>query len=102
MKEPKRLFCIEFDNIYWASMSLVAVVAFVFLMYILPSKPSNSTPSQQAYNARQSITWLYTDKGIPYHYDCIEGVKYLGTRSTHNKIQFAYTGEACKYKGDVQ
>ena len=61
-----------------------------------PSKPSKSveatnTPEQ---SVRQR-EWLRSPSGVAYFYECIEGVRYIGTRAHSTKIILAYNGEVC-------
>ena len=34
-------------------------------------------------------SWQRTDKGIRYFYQCIDGYRFIATRSTHDYIQLA-------------
>ena len=39
--------------------------------------------------------WKVSSKGVIYYADCIEGVRYIATKSNAGYIQFAYTGKQC-------
>ena len=77
-------------------MVLVMIIGLVFLVAFIGTLRGDIKIQQtEIYKAEESIAWKYTKHGTKYYIDCINGVEYIGTKSSYQHIQFAYTGVVC-------
>lgn len=87
-----------FKEIITVVATVILILMLIALIAVKEDRATNKdirVQQLEIYKAKESIIWKHTKHGTKYYIDCINGVEYIGTKSTHNYVQFTYTGVIC-------